>query len=92
MPFVIVPTNPRINHIGCIFGPFDTREDAQTAIEKMNFPTPEDVLIRPFAAPTNCEGEFELPLESKAKCFKCELELQQHEWYESIRELSPIAV
>lgn len=44
--FVIIATNPRINHIGSVHGPYATRELAEKAIEDLNFPTPEDVIVR----------------------------------------------
>lgn len=34
--------------VGNVWGPFDTREEARTAIEEMNFPHPEHVYIRPL--------------------------------------------
>lgn len=36
---------------GAVWGPFDTREEARTAIEEMDFPHPEHVYIRPLHAP-----------------------------------------
>lgn len=51
MPYVVIPTNHRINHIGGVVGPFDSKELAQEYIDQAEYATPEEVEIHPFHAP-----------------------------------------
>lgn len=49
--YVLIPTNLRIGHVGGVYGPYPTRAEAKKALyEDFDFPTPEEVLIRPIYA------------------------------------------
>lgn len=49
--YVVIPTNLRIDHIGCAYGPFNTYREAEDFFYATNFPTEEDVIIRKIFNP-----------------------------------------
>lgn len=49
----VMPEHQPYDHVGAVFGPFETREAAKAAItELFNFPSPEYVVVREIHTPS----------------------------------------